>query len=140
MPKFPSFRSAVKRITGSTGDKLVSVSGDDVPKPEIPGMVSSAEMAFFSESAARYVGREGAIVDLGCWLGSTSIALAQGILSHGSKGDNGSEKVLGFDLFQWESWMPAHIPSCRYEPGDIFLPEAERVVGEHRRQNRIDSR
>lgn len=94
-------------------------------------MVSPAEMTFFSESAARYFGKEGAIVDLGCWLGSTSIALARGILSHGAKADHSNEKVLGFDLFQWESWMPAHIPSCRYEPGDTFLPEAQRVVREH---------
>ncbi|MEN3370039.1 MAG: hypothetical protein V7609_2182 [Verrucomicrobiota bacterium] len=94
-------------------------------------MVSSAETAFYSESAARYFGREGAIVDLGCWLGSTSIALAQGILSHGSKADNRNEKVFGFDTFQWDTWMPAHIPYCQYEPGDSFLPEARRVVREH---------
>jgi hypothetical protein len=131
MQKFPSFRSAVKRIMGSTGHKPVSGSGNGVPKPEIPGMVSSDEMAFFRESAARYFGKEGAIVDLGCWLGSTSIALAQGILSHGSAADNRNEKVFGLDMFQWEAWMPAHIPYCLYEPGDSFLPEARRVVREH---------
>lgn len=131
MRKFPSFRSAVKRIMGSTGPKPVTVTGNGVPKPEVPGMVSSAEMTFLSESAARYFGREGAIVDLGCWLGSTSIALAQGILSHGSNADNRNEKVFGFDMFQWEAWMPAHIPYCLYEPGDSFLPEARRVVREH---------
>ena len=131
MRKFPSLRSAVKRVIGSTGLEPVHVPGNGVPKADIPGMVSSDEMAFFTESAARYVGKEGAIVDLGCWLGSTSIALARGILSHGAKADHSNEKVLGFDLFQWESWMPAHIPSCRYEPGDIFLPEAQRVVREH---------
>ena len=91
-------------------------------------MVSSDEIAFFNESAARYVGREGAIVDLGCWLGSTSIALAQGILSRGSQADNRKEKVLGFDIFVWEDWMPAHIPYCLYHSGDSFLPEARRVV------------
>jgi hypothetical protein len=131
MRKFQSLRSAVKQVIGSTGYKPVHVLGDGVPKADIPGMVSSDEMAFFTESAARYFGKEGAIVDLGCWLGSTSIALAQGILSHGAKADHSNEKVLGFDRFQWESWMPAHIPSCRYEPGDIFLPEAQRVVSEH---------
>jgi hypothetical protein len=113
MWKFPSFKSALK------------------PKADIPGMVSSDEMAFFSESAARYVGREGAIVDLGCWLGSTSIALAQGILSHGPNANYQKEKVLGFDRFIWEAWMPAHIPSCLYESGDTFLPEARRVVRDH---------
>ena len=130
MRKFPSLRSAVKRIMGSTGPTLANVPGDGVPKA-IPGMVSSDEMAFFSETAARYFGRGGAIVDLGCWLGSTSIALAQGILSHGSKADNGNEKVFGFDMFQWEGWMPAHIPYCLYETGDSFLPEVRRVVREH---------
>ncbi|MEY2520891.1 MAG: hypothetical protein QOF24_2650 [Verrucomicrobiota bacterium] len=131
MRKFPSFTSAVKRIVGSIGHKPVSVSGTGAPKADIPGMVSSAETAFYSESAARYFGREGAIVDLGCWLGSTSIALAQGILSQGSKADNRNEKVFGFDTFQWETWMPAHIPYCQYEPGDSFLPEARRLVREH---------
>ena len=94
-------------------------------------MVSPAEMTFFSESAARYVGREGAIVDLGCWLGSTSIALAQGILSRGPAAENPNEKVFGFDMFQWESWMPAQVPYCLYQPGESFLPEARRVVREH---------
>lgn len=130
MRKFPSLRSAVKRIMGSTSPAPVNVRRNGVPKT-IPGMVSSDEMAFFGESAARYFGGGGAIVDLGCWLGSTSIALAQGILSHGSKADNGNEKVFGIDMFQWEAWMPAHIPYCLYEPGDSFLPEARRVVHEH---------
>jgi hypothetical protein len=131
MRKFPSLRSAVKRVIGSTGPKPAHVPGNGVPKADIPGMVSSDEMAFFTESAARYVGREGAIVDLGCWLGSTSIALAQGILSNRSEADNGNEKVFGLDRFQWEGWMPADIPYCVYEPGDSFLPEARRVVREY---------
>lgn len=131
MRKFPSFTSTVKRIMGSMGPKSVSTSEKGVPKADIPGMVSTAEAAFYSESAARYFGREGAIVDLGCWLGSTSIALAQGILSHEPKADNGNEKVFGFDTFQWDTWMPAQIPYCVYEQGDSFLPEARRIVREH---------
>jgi hypothetical protein len=94
-------------------------------------MVSPAEMDFFRESAARYAGKEGAIVDLGCWLGSTSIALAQGILDHGSPVDNRTEKVFGFDRFVWEEWMPAHIPFGHYQPGESFLPEARRHVHDH---------
>lgn len=94
-------------------------------------MVSPAEMAFFRSSAARYVGKEGAIVDLGCWLGSTSIALAQGLLDHGSQADHRTEKVFGFDRFVWEEWMPAHIPFGHYHPGESFLPEARRLVRDH---------
>ncbi len=93
-------------------------------------MVSPDEITFFSESAARYVGKEGAIVDLGCWLGSTSIALARGILSRGPDASS-RERVLGIDLFVWEEWMPSHIPHCLYRSGESFLPEARRVVRDH---------
>ncbi|MDP9292701.1 MAG: hypothetical protein M3O82_10120, partial [Verrucomicrobiota bacterium] len=131
MQNIRSLKSAARRIFHPRGYQPVSVSGNSNPKPDVPGMVSSDEMAFFSESAARYFGRKGAIVDLGCWLGSTSVALAQGILTHGSKAHNRNEKVFGFDMFRWEGWMPAHIPYCLYEPGDSFLPEARRVVRVH---------
>lgn len=94
-------------------------------------MVSSAEITFFSERADHYAGNEGAIVDLGCWLGSTSIALARGVLSHVTKGETRQEKVFGFDTFLWEDWMPAAKAYCVYRPGDSFLPEARRLVRDH---------
>jgi hypothetical protein len=105
--------------------------GASAPRAEIPGMVSPAEMDFFRESAARYIGKEGAIVDLGCWLGSTSIALAQGLLDHGSQANHRKEKVLGFDRFVWEEWMPAHIPFGHYHAGESFLPETRRLARDH---------
>src|SRR5687767_642346 len=91
-------------------------------------MVSSDEIAFFRECASRYAGKEGAIVDLGCWLGATSIALAQGIASRAPAADPQKEKVLAFDTFVWDDWMPAHIPFGLYQPGESFLPEARRIV------------
>jgi hypothetical protein len=130
MWKFPLFQSAVKRMPCLMGHQPVSIFGNGAPKAEIPSMVSSDEMAFFSESAARYVGKKGAIVDLGCWLGSTSIALAQGILSR-NNGATREEKVLGFDRFAWESWMPEHRPYCLYRLGESFLPETRRIVRDH---------
>jgi hypothetical protein len=128
MWKFPSFKPGAKRSRSSMG---AAAAGESAPRVEIPGMVSPAEMDFFRESAARYAGKEGAIVDLGCWLGSTSIALARGILSRGSQAGSRTEKVLGFDRFIWEEWMPAHIPYGLYQPGESFLPEARRLVRDH---------
>jgi hypothetical protein len=124
MWKFPLFKPGVKRSPCSLGESV----GHGAPRTDVPGMVSPDEMAFFRESAARSVGKEGAIVDLGCWLGSTSIALAQGILSRGSQTGNRTEKVLGFDRFVWEEWMPAHLPYGIYYPGESFLPEARRIA------------
>jgi hypothetical protein len=131
MWKFPWFKSGAERILSPIRHRPVSVVENGVPKADVPGMIMSDEIAFFKESAARYVGREGAIVDLGCSLGSTSIALAQGILSRSFSGSNPQEKVLGFDIFRWEQWMPAHVPYCLYQPGESFLPEARRVVRDH---------
>lgn len=128
MWKFPPFKPGAKRIRSSMGG---AAAGESAPRAEIPGMVSPAEMAFFRESAARYAGKEGAIVDLGCWLGSTSIALAQGLPGHGSPADHRTEKIFGFDRFVWEEWMPAHIPFGHYRAGESFLPEARRLVRDH---------
>jgi hypothetical protein len=130
MRKFRSFKSGLKRILSSANH--TPVAGNGPPRAQIPGMVSPDEIAFFSESAARYAGKQGVIVDLGCWMGSTSIALAQGLLNGSAMTDNREEKVLGIDRFVWEEWMGcAPIPYGLYHSGDSFLPEARRVARDH---------
>ncbi len=94
-------------------------------------MIIAAEAAFYRDSAAASVEQEGAIVDLGCWLGATSIALADGLSDHSAAGEHSEKKVLGFDRFVWEQWMPSHVPYGLYEVGESFLPEARRVVRDH---------
>lgn len=101
------------------------------PKPRrtIPSMITHAEAEFFARCAERSLGIEGQIVDLGCWMGSTAVALASGI----HRGD-GQERVLAYDMFQWQAWMErehAKLLYCVYRPGDSFLPEARRIVREH---------
>jgi len=93
-------------------------------------MVSPSEMAFYCESSARYARKEGKIVDLGCWLGATSIALARGLLGNGPNVCDG-EEVIGFDVFRWEDWMPRGRAYCLYSVGESFLPEARRVVNDY---------
>lgn len=127
MRKLPFIRT-VRRFLGATANNSADQKTSS-PKAKI-GMISRAEMDFYCESAAGYFGKEGAIVDLGCWMGATSIALARGILSHGSEAGHSDEKVLGFDTFQWANWMPARIPYGRYLPGETFLPEARRIVSD----------
>ena len=120
MWKFP-FRLARKRSG--------PVSADSVPGEQIPAMITPDESAFYEESARASTGKFGAIIDLGCWLGSTSVALARGIANPNNQQQN--EKVLGFDLFRWEQWMPADVPYCLYQTGDSFLPEARRLTRDH---------
>lgn len=131
MRKLSQVLSAIKRLAAGQERAPSLKSAGRLLKKDFVGMISPAEKAFYTESAARYLGMEGAIVDLGCWLGSTSIALAQGLRDQASKNEGKTEKVFGFDRFEWEAWMPGDIPYCHYEPGDSFLPEARRLVREH---------
>jgi hypothetical protein len=94
----------------------------------IPSMITFDESKFYATCAGRYRGSEGAIVDLGCWMGATTVALAKGLLRGPHGAPVHSEKVLGYDIFLWRDWMPDSLPFCVYREGESFLPEARRYV------------
>lgn len=87
------------------------------------GMTTPSERKYYTQIAADAIGQPGSIVDLGCWLGSTSISLAQGI-------QHTNELVYAMDCFVWRNWMDpwAHEMLCSYLPGESFLPETRRRI------------
>jgi hypothetical protein len=91
------------------------------------GMTTAEEQALFTKSVEKVARLDGAIIDLGCWLGSTTISMAKGLRDAGS-----SAKIYAFDLFKWDPWMDDYSDDhwCDYEPGESFLPETRRRVGE----------
>lgn len=94
----------------------------------IPGMTSLTERRYFQDYAAgRYTGR-GALVDLGCWLGSTTIPLAAGLAANRHP-ETGQRCVQAFDLFTWEEWMEPIVQGTplagRFAQGDSFRDEFE---------------
>lgn len=87
------------------------------------GMTGTAEQAFYTECTRKLQHAPGAIVDLGCWMGSTSIALAKGI-EHAP-----NQMVFAFDRFIWEDWMNYQSNTLvDYFPGESFLPEVRRRI------------
>jgi hypothetical protein len=93
-------------------------------------MISDEEARFFADCACDCTG-EGRIVDLGCWMGSTAVALAEGVHRAGR-----DERVEAFDIFIWEPWMDrshARIVHGIYLQGESFLPEARRIIEQHGR-------
>lgn len=94
--------------------------------PKLLGMTTSEEQNYLFNFARNSYEGSGAIVDLGCWLGSTTIPLAQGLESAGR--DN---VVHAYDLFLWYEWMDRYAGELegRYAPGDSFLPEFQRRLG-----------
>jgi hypothetical protein len=92
------------------------------------GMTTHAEQSYFEEYARDIYLGTGAIVDLGCWLGSTTIALAKGLAENPSPQARAST-IHAFDRFVWEAWM-GETSCCRgteiegkFKPGESFLDE-----------------
>jgi len=90
-------------------------------------MTTKEEQSLFTKSVKDVAGLKGEIIDLGCWLGSTTISLASGLRELNDPG-----KVYAFDRFIWEPWMDLYSSEhwCEYLPGELFLPETRRRMGD----------
>jgi hypothetical protein len=102
-------------------------------------MLTPEEMAWTRRHVAEAYTGAGHLVDLGCWLGSSTIAMAQG-LHENRHPDAQRRRIHSYDRFIWEEWMEPIVAGTRladsYEPGDLFLDEFVRQV--RRWQHRID--
>ena len=88
------------------------------------GMTSWHEQHWLRTYAARdYTGR-GAIVDLGCFLGATTIALAEGLALNPKRH---GKQIHAYDLFRWskgfELWAKDKGLAGHFADGESFLPE-----------------
>ncbi len=94
---------------------------------EIPAMLGREERRYLAWLTATQYEGFGAIVDLGCWLGGSSCALAEGLKRAGR-----SERIHSFDLFQWEpDYMEKDAPLGQ-PVGWNFMPEFERRTATYR--------
>ena len=88
------------------------------------GMTSRAELHWLRTYAARNYRGTGAIVDLGCFLGATTIALAEGLALN----RNAMKKQIhAYDLFLWnegyEAWAKGREVEGLFSPDGSFLHE-----------------
>lgn len=88
----------------------------------LPGMTHLPERRAARE-LARGLSGKGKIVDLGCWLGSLSAAMASGLRSNTHRPK--PSKVIAFDNFEWfPSYMENIWPGSQFglKEGEDFLP------------------
>lgn len=87
------------------------------------GMTTPEELAWLADHVANEVQGVGSLVDLGCFLGSSTEAMAEGLVRNPRAG--GSE-IHAYDLFRWESWMEQSVAGTpvadRFSEGESFLP------------------
>jgi hypothetical protein len=105
----------------------------------LPGMTSWAERSYFQAYARDDFEGRGELVDLGCWLGATTVALASG-LSANPRWRAARRRVHAFDSFVWRPYMDRFLAcmalAVRCFPGESFLPLFLRQVGPWRRRVR----
>lgn len=92
----------------------------------IPAWTSPEEQSYLTNYAARAYTGAGEIIDLGCLLGATTMALAKGLQSNGSVLSKAG-RIHAYDRFQWEEvfrMLPGGF-ARQYEPGESFRGEFE---------------
>jgi len=93
---------------------------------ELLGMTTKTEQDYFAEYGAHLYSGKGEIVDLGCWLGSTTVPLVEGLLKN-SHFAGSNRKVFAYDTFIWNDVMKDSVAGTglvgKFKDGDSFLEE-----------------
>jgi len=87
------------------------------PFASVAPTMSTPDVLRYYRWLARTAPLAGPLVDLGCWYGASTFALADGITA---RSDTVKERVIAVDTFRCEQWMAAYDPDCSV--GDSFLP------------------
>ena len=94
------------------------------------GMTVKSEQTFCRHyTRDRYTG-VGEIVDLGCWLGATTIAFSKGLRKNLTLAPAAKQKrIHSYDLFKWYPTMDREVKGTplegKFKEGDSFLSEFE---------------
>ncbi len=89
------------------------------------GMTTARERRWLAWYGRAVYRGDGAIADLGCWFGSSTAALAAGLVRNRREATK-ARKVDAFDLFEAGPWIEAPLAGTpyagRFGPGESFLP------------------
>lgn len=102
-------------------EELLPIASDKL------SMLSFEERFYLQNYAKNEYTGSGEIVDLGCWLGSSTIPLAVG-LDKNSNVNPKTERIHAYDIFTWQSsYMNQHLIGTslegKYKDGDSFVEE-----------------
>ncbi len=92
----------------------------------ILGMTSIEEQLFLENYAKNEYSGKGEIVELGCWLGSSSISLGMGLAANPHVTEK-NQRIHAHDIFVWSSGMERSLIGTslegKYQDGDSFFDE-----------------
>jgi hypothetical protein len=116
-----------RMIGGLLGGKTSGAETVTEPRSEL-GMTSGNEQTFCRNYAREIYTGAGEIVDLGCWLGATTIAFAKGLRRNRRLTPKQRRKrIHSYDLFRWHPTMDREVRGTplegKFREGDSFLSE-----------------
>ncbi len=90
--------------------------------PPVPGQISNGEQRYIYALVSHLYRGEGAVVELGAWLGLSTVFLAAGLRDSHAPGVK-SEKVHTFDAFVWGGGLDNDKSGLDLARGDDFMPK-----------------
>jgi hypothetical protein len=126
-----SLKHVLKAILPRNVYQALSVLKNGAREDPFPSMTTRAEAEFFRKCARELAPKNGKIVDLGCWMGSTAVALARGLRERPGFSSSSGERVIAYDQFLWLNYMDGQPTYGIYDHGESFLPEARRLALTH---------
>ena len=99
-------------------------------KNKLLGMTTLKEQRYFQSAAKEMSSSYGVVVDLGCWLGSTTISLATGVKEINQPI---TTKIYALDRFIWSPFMNRYLSFVKkdYHVGDNFIAETIQRTSKH---------
>ena len=121
-------------IRNLLGTKKSAANPGEDPRAEL-GMTSGNEQTFCRNYARETYTGAGEIVDLGCWMGATTVSFAKGLRRNPRlTPERRRKRVHSYDLFRWHPTMEREVKGTplegKYREGDSFLPEFEARTAE----------
>jgi hypothetical protein len=130
------------KITGMNNAAVVGGTRNKVTVPpevlRVPGMTTRFERDCVYR-AARELKPIGQLVDLGCWLGALTAAMASGVRDNLRLSDD-PPRIYAYDTFVSQERMPPQFEQvgvAPVAPGDSFLPHFEQAMAPWRKQIEI---
>lgn len=123
--RLPTWRSANgrERLVPVIGERKTPWRSVELTPPAAPGMLTDEERRYYRWLGRFYDG-SGEIVELGCWLGCSTVEILRGLM------DNPNfvgRRLHVFDAFVWDSYMTAWYDAS-LEPGMSFRPVFDRFT------------
>ncbi len=107
--------------------------------PDLRSMTIPRELAFCESYARECFSGKGRMVDLGCWYGATTFALAHGLRRNWRARNN--RIIEAFDLFIWKKWMDPVADNIKmpklYGEGESFFHDVQKSLAPYKNAVRL---